>query len=233
MRYRRGSPVYVNGDLAGLLNSLATFMEASRPVRLVEPVSYAPPPDPAQPFEQELPPDPHVVEIPPTTSNGCCTDACGVPAEKRRRTMYDTNYFMEKQESPEDGWRDMEEERRWPEPQEQEEELYSDWEWCDPPVTRRAAYRRNRKRNEVDWRCPVRGCHAAVEPSELESHILAQHQGSSHAAEIRRRFEDERAFREREENPAGERPKIAGVRCPTPLVGLLLAKGTTSSVPAN
>ncbi|KAF4724316.1 hypothetical protein FOZ63_001571 [Perkinsus olseni] len=234
MRYRRGSPVYVNGDLAGLLNSLANFMEASQPVRLVEPVSYAPPPDPAQPFEQELPPDPHVVELPPATSNGCCTDACGVPAEKRRRTMYDTNYLREKQESPEDGWRDMEEERGWPEPQGgEEEELYSDWEWCDPPVTRRAAFRRNRKRNEVDRRCPVRGCHAVVDPSELASHILAQHQGSSYAAEIRRRFEDERAFREREENPTEERPKIAGVRCPTPLVGLLLAKGTTSSVPAN
>ncbi|KAF4753498.1 hypothetical protein FOZ63_016862 [Perkinsus olseni] len=238
MRNRRGSPVSVSGDIAGFLYALADYEASMRPIRLAAltgrlpapgTMSYPPPPDPAQPFEQEFPPDPYVVELPPATSNGCCADACGVPTEKRRRTMYDTNYFREKQESPEDGWRG----RGGPEPQKQEEELDSDWEWCEPRVTRRAGYRRNRKRNEVDRRCPVRGCHAMVDPSELERHILAQHQGSSHAAEIRRRFEDERAFREREENPAGERPKIAGVKCPTPLVGLLLAKGTTSSVPAN
>ncbi|KAF4685074.1 hypothetical protein FOZ60_006896 [Perkinsus olseni] len=153
MSNRRGSPVYVNGDLAGFLNALADYEASMRPIRLAaltgrlpapDTVSYAPPPDPAQPFEQELPPDPHVVELPPATSNGCCTDACGVPTEKRRRTMVVAM----------------------------------------------------RLRSDGDLR--MRG-----------------------------------PFREREENPAGERPKIAGVRCPTPLVGLLLAKGTTSSVPAN
>ncbi|KAF4685073.1 hypothetical protein FOZ60_006895 [Perkinsus olseni] len=120
-------------------------------------------------------------------------------------------------------------------PQETKDEIDSDWEWKGPQSSSSSGevYLRNGEPIEVERLCPVRGCHETVPASELDSHILARHQGSSHAAEVRRRFENERAFKERKEKPAEERPKFAGVRCPTPLVGLLLAQGSTSWVPVN
>ncbi|KAF4753499.1 hypothetical protein FOZ63_016863 [Perkinsus olseni] len=125
-------------------------------------------------------------------------------------------------------------------PQETKDEIDSDWEWKGVPSQSSSSssssgevYLRNGEPIEVERLCPVRGCHETVPASELDSHILARHQGSSHAAEVRRRFENERAFKERKEKPAEERPKFAGVRCPTPLVGLLLAQGSTSWVPVN
>ncbi|EER18274.1 hypothetical protein Pmar_PMAR005179 [Perkinsus marinus ATCC 50983] len=116
-----------------------------------------------------------------------------------------------------------------PKPKEGNNGIDSDWEWNDAQV----GHTDGGMPDEAERTCPVRGCHETILTLNLDSHILARHQGSSHAADIRRRYENERAFRERKEKPAEERPRIAGVRCPTPLVGILLAHGSTSLVSAN
>ncbi|KAF4677551.1 hypothetical protein FOL47_000939 [Perkinsus chesapeaki] len=115
------------------------------------------------------------------------------------------------------------------------DEIDSDWEWQKPKEQKAVeeTYLRNGVVTEVERECPVRGCHEMLSASGMDNHVLAKHQGSNHAAEIRRKYEVARAFEERKSRPPTERPKIAGVFCPTPLVGVLLARGTTTSVPVS
>ncbi|KAF4669951.1 hypothetical protein FOZ61_002511 [Perkinsus olseni] len=170
----------------------------------------------------------------------CRNTAEDIPRQRTRRRSDDgaaAKASGDKWAEPKDKRRKVRrrKERGASKPQETKDEIDSDWEWKGPQSSSSSGvvYLRNGEPIEVERLCPVRGCHETVPASELDSHILARHQGSSHAAEVRRRFENERAFKERRQKPAEERPKFAGVRCPTPLVGLLLAQGSTSWVPVN